>query len=79
MKNKELEKMLDEFVESMADKDINFKIMDRENKLITILHKLTSKFITNDDTSVDKDKYVDLLDKMIKMLEEAEIDATTNK
>lgn len=79
MERKELEKLLDSYVESMADKDVDFRMMNDSNKLMKKLHKLISKILVDKDETIDKTNFAELLEEMISKLEEVDTNVTTSK
>ena len=79
MERKELEKLLDTYVECMADKDVDFRMMNDSNKLMKKLHKLISKFLVDQDETIDKTNFAELLEEMISKLEEVDTNVTTSK
>lgn len=74
----EITKILDEVVRSLADKHIDFKIMDLYRNIGKRLSDLTHT-ITQANSKKLKNKYIELLEKIAKMLEEVDTDVTTSK
>lgn len=76
--NEEIIKILDEVVSSLADKNIDFKIMNLHRNIGKRLDDLTHTVIQAKSVEV-KNKYIELLEKIESLLKEVDIDVTTSK
>lgn len=67
----EITKKLDKMVDELADKDIHFKIISLSKKLNDNIFDMSKK-ISFDSPQELKTKYIELLERITKMLEEVE-------
>jgi len=74
----EITKILDEMVNELADKDINFKIISLSKKLNDKIFDMSKKISFKTPQEL-KTKYVELLERITKMLEEVDTNVTTSE